>query len=208
MVGVRNPTRISPRWGLRLRMQRLRRSCAGPPWWPGAGVTLCEPDGTGAQRRADGAARRPYHGSIFSRPFRASGNPQSAEPQALRPMARDFWKNFLTLPQVYGIHLPVMQNVNADCGTLQMRNGELIPPSSWPSPPGEGGPRGHYGEPKLMNPERATESATNWEAEILTTDYRMNADRGPSKCGMRALRAATGEGGMGEMMKNEPSRIR
>ena len=35
------------------------------------------------------------------------------------------------------------------------------------------------------NSERAMESATEREAEILTTDYRMNADRGPSKCGMR-----------------------
>ncbi len=52
-----------------------------------------------------------------------------------------------------------------------MQNGELIPPSSWPSPPGEGGPRGHYGEPKLINPERAMESARNSEAENLTTDY-------------------------------------
>ncbi len=33
--------------------------------------------------------------------------------------------------------------------------------------------------------ERAMESATEREAEVLTTDYRMNADRGPSKCGMR-----------------------
>src|SRR5258708_36150107 len=35
------------------------------------------------------------------------------------------------------------------------------------------------------NSERAVESTTEREAEILTTDYRMNADRGPSKCGMR-----------------------
>src|SRR5258708_38011913 len=46
-----------------------------------------------------------------------------------------------------------------------------MPPSSWRTPPGEGGPRGQYGEPKLINPEGAMESARNREAEILTTDY-------------------------------------
>jgi hypothetical protein len=30
--------------------------------------------------------------------------------------------------------------------------------------------RGHYGEPKLINPERAMESLRSREAEILTTD--------------------------------------
>src|SRR6266705_399631 len=45
--------------------------------------------------------------------------------------------------------------------------------------------RGHYGRPKLMNSERAMDRAGNRGAEILTMDYRMNADRGPSKCGMR-----------------------
>jgi len=33
--------------------------------------------------------------------------------------------------------------------------------------------------------ERAMESASDRQTGILTTDYRMNADRGPSKCGMR-----------------------
>jgi hypothetical protein len=58
-------------------------------------------------------------------------------------------KNVLTIPKLCGIYLPVMQNADADCGTLQMRNGELVPPSSWRcapplSPPGAGGPRGRY----------------------------------------------------------------
>ena len=43
-----------------------------------------------------------------------------------------------------------------------------------------GAARGHYGKPKLVNPERAMESTRNREAELLTADYRMNADRGPS----------------------------
>jgi len=72
-----------------------------------------------------------------------------------------------------------------------------------------GAARGHYGEPKLINPERAMENATNREVEILTTDYgdergsgigaethklRMEAGKQeePLDCGMRALRAATG----------------
>src|SRR5713101_6273105 len=33
--------------------------------------------------------------------------------------------------------------------------------------------------------ERAVESARDRETGILTTDYRMNADRGSSKCGRR-----------------------
>ena len=60
------------------------------------------------------------------------------------------------------------------------------------------------------------ESARNREAEILTADYRMNADRGPSKRGTRigelippspgplpqerVVRAATGVCEMQEMM--------
>jgi hypothetical protein len=39
--------------------------------------------------------------------------------------------------------------------------------------------------------EWAMESARNREGEILTTDCRMNADRGPSKCGMRNAEAQT-----------------
>src|SRR5713226_6437382 len=34
-----------------------------------------------------------------------------------------------------------------------------------------GGARGHYGEPKPINPERAMEGTRNGEAEFLTTDY-------------------------------------
>src|SRR5438445_2133895 len=42
----------------------------------------------------------------------------------------------------------------ADC---RLQIGELNPPSSLPSPPGEGGARGHHGQPKLRNSERAVE---------------------------------------------------
>src|SRR6266849_10484922 len=43
----------------------------------------------------------------------------------------------------------------------------------------------HIVSANSRNSERAMKSATEREAEVLTTDYRMNADRGPSKCGMR-----------------------
>jgi len=44
------------------------------------------------------------------------------------------------------------------------------------------------------NSERAMESTGEREAEILTTDDRMNAGRGPSKCGMRNAEAQTRRG--------------
>jgi hypothetical protein len=39
-----------------------------------------------------------------------------------------------------------------------MQNGELIPPSSWPSPPGEGGPHGLRGMRNGRNDEKRTRS--------------------------------------------------
>src|SRR5258708_30974032 len=39
-------------------------------------------------------------------------------------------------------------------------------------------------QPRLIKAETTMESAKHRKAAILTTDYRMNADRGPSKCGM------------------------
>src|SRR6266852_797583 len=39
-------------------------------------------------------------------------------------------------------------------------------------------------QPGLIKAETTMESAKHRKAAILTTDYRMNADRGPSKCGM------------------------
>ena len=85
----------------------------------------------------------------------------------------------------------------------------LIPPSPWRcarplSPPGEGGTRGHYGEPKLINPERAMKSARNRETEILTTDYTdergsgsfqmRNADWGAYSALTSTLRRASEDG--------------
>jgi hypothetical protein len=54
-------------------------------------------------------------------------------------------------------------------GTLQMRNAEVQ--------------RGGW-QPGLIKAETTVESAKHRKAAVLTTDYRMNADRGPSKCGM------------------------
>ena len=54
-----------------------------------------------------------------------------------------------------------------------------------------GATRGHYGKPKLVNPERAMESTRNREAEILTADG--TDKRGSGTFQMRALRAATAE---------------
>src|SRR5260370_23818719 len=39
-------------------------------------------------------------------------------------------------------------------------------------------------QPRLIEAETKVESAKHRKAAVLTTDYRMNADRGPSKCGM------------------------
>jgi hypothetical protein len=39
------------------------------------------------------------------------------------------------------------------------------------SPAIAGAARGHYGGPKLRNPERGMERDTKREAEVLTTDY-------------------------------------
>ncbi len=52
-----------------------------------------------------------------------------------------------------------------------------------------GAARGHYGKPKLVNPERAMESTRNREAEILTADDTDKPGSGTFQ--MRALRAAT-----------------
>src|SRR5260370_36871669 len=42
-------------------------------------------------------------------------------------------------------------------------------------------------QPRLIEAETKVESAKHRKAAVLTTDYRMNADRGPSKCGMGSL---------------------
>jgi len=54
-----------------------------------------------------------------------------------------------------------MRALRAATGGVQegrMQNGELIPPSSWPSPPREGGPRGHRGMRNGRNDEKRTSS--------------------------------------------------
>ena len=53
-----------------------------------------------------------------------------------------------------------------------------------------GAARGHYGKPKLVNPERAMESVKRREAGILTTD---DDERGWRTFSRRAPRAATAE---------------
>src|SRR6266852_1116673 len=61
-------------------------------------------------------------------------------------------------------------------------------------------------KPDSRNSERPMESARNREADILTADYRMSADRGPCKCGRCARPPQKPKRGGGQPKLMHPER--